>query len=106
MSRPRIVAATVGVAGLLTILAGCYGPATGNVETSGLTYTAFHSKQYQIDVGYPWVFISYQCHGDTGWRETPRKSAYSATTVDGDTIVTQAYCANGIATAHPDDAQP
>lgn len=104
-AKYRIVAVAVGAASLLALTA-CYGPATGELSPSGAVYTAYHSKQYQIDTGFTWVFVSYKCHGDTGWRETPRKSVYSATTTDGDTIVTQAYCANGIATAHPNDAQP
>lgn len=92
----------------LLVLAACYGPATGEVSPSGNVYTSHHSKQYQIDAwqasgnpGYLYVGIDYMCHGDSGWRQSPRKDVRYATTTDGDNIDTQVYCPSGIYTAHP-----
>ena len=102
--KKRILAVVAAIG----ILAGCYGPATGEVSPSGNVYTSHHSKQYQIDAwlasdnpGYLYVGIAWMCHGDTTWRYTPGKDVRTTTSTDGDNIDTQVYCPAGIATAHP-----
>lgn len=97
----------LAVVAAIGILAGCYGPATLNISPSGDVATAQWSKQYQIDTGYMWVFITFQCH-DTPtnqWIDGPAKDVRLASTLsDYDTIQSQIYCPAGVRTAFPNDS--
>lgn len=99
-TRTKVGAGVAGIA----ILAGChYGPAEGE-QVSATSYTANYSKQYQIDVGYPIIFITYQCHGDTTFHDTRHVNVNDYFPSDGD-IKIAAYCADGFANAFPNDAR-
>lgn len=100
--KKRILAVVAAIG----ILAGCYGPATGEVSPSGAVYTARWSKQYQYDTGYRYVFITYQCHdGPNYWLNGPVKDVLNTDTLsDFDTIQSQVYCPAGIRSAFPNDS--
>jgi hypothetical protein len=94
------VGLAVGATGAVALLAGCYGPATGHVVNT-VNYVATYDKQFQIDAGYPIIFITYTCHGETLPKHTPgiNVNEYPA----GDLTIA-AYCATGFANAFPDDS--
>jgi len=91
------------IAAVALTLFGChYGPASGDLA-SPTSYVATYSKQFQIDVGRPLIFITYFCHGDTVWSNTRGLNVNHVSPPDGD-IKIAAYCANGFGHAFPNDA--
>ena|SRR5215218_2767849 len=92
-----------GVVVACLVLFGCHGyrAATGSVSPSGTNYTAEYDRDFQVDAGYPVLFITYMCHGDTTWRNGPNVNAVGYPSGD---IVLSVYCASGFAQAFPNDA--